>query len=211
MMGLLMIGALGIALVLATSIETIISRNHRDGAGAFYAADAAAGRAVRELSAIDDWTSVLNGSMRSALLDGEPGPRTLADGSMVDLSEVINLANCGQIGECTDAEMAAVTAPRPWGLNNPRWRVFASGSLAGLLGVPSRYYVAVLVADDPAETDGDPLADGAGAGNPGSGVLAIRAEAFGPGGAHSAIDVTAARAGLMSSSPIRVVSWRAER
>ena len=45
MMGLLLISALGSALVLATSVETLIARNFRDGAGALYAADAAAAHA----------------------------------------------------------------------------------------------------------------------------------------------------------------------
>ena len=213
MMGMLVMSALGAALVMATSIETFIARNFHDGAGAFYAAEAAAASAVEELASIGDWTAVLNGATRATWFDGMPGPRTLADGSSIDLAALINLANCGHLSSCTDGEMAAATSQRPWGINNPRWRLFASGNLANLLGAPSRFYVAVFVADDPAETDGEPWADGSGPGNPGSGALVVRAEAFGPGGAHSAVQLTAARADLTSIGPdtVRVVSWRAER
>ena len=51
----------------------------------------------------------------------------------------------------------------------------------------------VLVGDDPSETDGDPLTDGIGGTNPGSGVVALRAEAFGPHGTHRIIEATVAR------------------
>ena len=76
------------------------------------------------------------------------------------------------------------------------------------------FYLAVLVADDPAETDGNPLADGPG---PGFGVVMLRAEAFGPGGTHAAVEQTLARVGAdeLTDIPdlhgVRVVSWRADR
>jgi hypothetical protein len=47
-------------------------------------------------------------------------------------------------------------------------------------------YVAVWVADDPAETDNDPTADT-------NGTLTLHAEAYGPGGTHKVIEVTVAR------------------
>ena len=50
-----------------------------------------------------------------------------------------------------------------------------------------------MVGDDPSENDGDPLQDGSDEDNPGAGVLALRAEAFGPGGAHRVIEATVAR------------------
>jgi hypothetical protein len=59
--------------------------------------------------------------------------------------------------------------------------------------VNSPIYVVVMVADDPSETDGDPLTDGNTGTNPGSGVLSIRAEALGPHGAHRVIEATMAR------------------
>lgn len=216
MMGLVMIGALGTALVLATSVETMIARSFRDGAGALYAADAAAAHATQELSATADWTTVLTGSTRSVLVDGMPdGVRRLDDGSTISLTEILNLANCGKMTACSGEDLIATDSDRAWGTNNPHWQLFAWGRLADLVGVASPFYVIVLVADDPAETDGNPLVDGSGSGNPGSGVLALRAEAFAPGGRHGVVEMTVARIepDELDSNPeprrVRVVSWRA--
>src|SRR5438093_11367633 len=59
--------------------------------------------------------------------------------------------------------------------------------------ISSPYYVMLLVGADPSENDDDPTKDGASAANPGAGVLALRAEAFGPRGAQKAIEATIAR------------------
>jgi hypothetical protein len=66
-----------------------------------------------------------------------------------------------------------------------------TGTLAATIN--SQMYVVVWVADDPSENDGNPLMDGTAATNPGSGVLAMRAEAFGPSGTHRVIEATVAR------------------
>lgn len=218
MMGLLMLSALGTALVLASSVETMIARSFRDGAGAVYAADAVAAHAAQELSATADWTTVLTGSTRSVLVDGMPdGVRRLDDGSTISLTEILNLANCGKLSACSEADLVATDSLRAWGTNNPHWQLFAWGRLTDLLGVTSPFYVILLVADDPAETDGNPLVDGSGSGNPGSGVLALHAEAFGPGGTHGVVEMTVARIepdeldSNPESSGVRVVSWRAGR
>ena len=92
--------------------------------------------------------------------------------------------------------MQAVTLARPWGLNNPQWQLFAYGPINSILpqgGLNSPYYVIVMVGDDPSENDNDPLHDGVSQTNPGSGVLAMRAEAFGPNGVHRVIELTVAR------------------
>ena len=214
MMGVVLIGAVGTALVLTTSVETLITRNFRDGAGAFYAADAAATHGAVELSRAADWSAALGGWVRSDFFDGSAGgARTLQDGSTIDLTEIVNLANCGTPSGCSAADLNATALARPWGVNNPRWQIFASGRLADLLGAPSAFYIVVLVADDPSETDGDPLNDGSGVGNPGSGIVRLRAEAFGPGGAHASVETVVARVTWIengvSSAGVRVVSWRA--
>ena len=92
--------------------------------------------------------------------------------------------------------MDAVTEERPWGANNPRWQLYAYGPLSSLLpdgSIRSDFYGVVMAADDPSENDGNPLLDGTDTGNPGTGVLALRAEAFGPRGAHTIIETTVAR------------------
>ena len=65
----------------------------------------------------------------------------------------------------------------------------------------------VWVADDPAENDGDPARDGMDAANPGAGILQVRSEAFGPGGARRAVEATLGRAG----TGLRIISWRLVR
>jgi hypothetical protein len=63
------------------------------------------------------------------------------------------------------------------------------------------------LADDASENDDDPLMDGHTSTNPGTGVLVLRAEAFGPRGTHQVIELTVARPGAEASG-VRVVSWR---
>lgn len=195
-MCVLMIGALAAALVLATSTEAMIAGNFQQSAAVLYAADAIAGRALLDLSAEPDWSEVLAGAAQSLFVDGPVGPRTLADGSRIDLSAIVNSWNCARTTACTSADMDRTTAERPWGGNNPRWRVYACGSMAGLSGADpakARAYVLVLVADDPSETDGNPSVDAVEPGSPGRGVLLLRGEAFGPGGSHAWVEWTIAR------------------
>jgi hypothetical protein len=109
---------------------------------------------------------------------------------------------------CTAAQMDHAAGERPWGSNNPRWRLYANGRLSAVAaGIDSPFYVTVWVADDPAETDGDPARDGTEASNPGAGVLQVRSEAFGSGGARRAVEATLGRAGAR----LRIISWRLVR
>ena len=123
------------------------------------------------------------------------------------------MANCQKVTACSAADMDQVTAERPWGPNNPRWQLYGYGNLSDLMptaSVNSPYYVVVMVGDDPSELDDDATKDGItpcgnavpvkGPGNPptwscnpGTGVIAVRAEAFGPRGAHKVIEMTVAR------------------
>jgi hypothetical protein len=216
MMAMLLMMALGAAVVLTTSSEAIIAATFRNSREGVYAAEAVLERALDDLLTTPGWNPVLDGSLRSTFVDGAPrGSRPLADGSAIDLGQAINLANCRKITACTTTDMDAVTMDRPWGPNNPRWQLYAYGRLSEMLpvgAINSPYYVMVMVGDDPSENDDNPLQDGVSPGNPGSGVLAMRAEAFGPAGAHTVIEVTVARiaaAGLESGpAGVRIVSWR---
>ena len=249
MMAMLLMSALGAALVLTTSSETIIAANFRSSGEGLYAADAALERIVGDLLSVPDWDPLLGGAVQSAFIDGSPsGSRTLSDGSTIDLTRVLAMVNCRKITPCTDSEMDQVTHERPWGRNSPRWRLFGYGHLSDLMptaSVSSPYYVVVMVGDDASELDSDATRDGitpcAGAVpvkgpveppawscNPGTGVLAVRAEAFGPGGTHKVIEMTVARtpmAGGQNSvagdpqdynnssgqAVIRILSWREEK
>jgi PilX N-terminal len=206
LMVMLVMSALGSALVVATAVESRITRNFRNGAAAFYAADAALEYSIGELESAADWNTLLAGGVRSFFVDGSPhGARTLVDGTSIDLDRLVNDVNCRRATACSDSAMDAITSARPWGANNPRWQLFAWGPLdqlapAGAIGSP--FYVAVLIADDPSECDDNPLVDGGpivsctpgATENPGAGVLMLRGEAFGPFGSHKVIEVTIARA-----------------
>jgi hypothetical protein len=197
MMALLLLSALGLALVLTTTTEVRIAGNFNYGTEALYAADAALERAMQDLLTVPNWNTVLAGSTRSAFIDGlASGNRTLPDGFTLDLTEATNMANCGKTTTCSSGDMDAVTEDRPWGKNNPRWNLYAYGPVAEMIPtgtINSPMYVIVWVADDQSENDDDPTVDGNAQTNPGTGVLALRAEAFGPGSTHKVVEITVAR------------------
>jgi hypothetical protein len=132
---------------------------------------------------------------------------------VLDLGQTVNMMNCRKATPCNASNLTAMTAERPWGANNPVWRLFAYGPLSSLLPagtIDSLAYVIVMVADDPSENDNDPLLDGHSASNPGTGLLVLRAEAFGSRGMHQVIESTIGRAGA-GPAGIRVLSWRLMR
>jgi len=197
LMAMLLLSALGLALIFSTTTEGMITSNFRNGQEAMYAADAAVERVMDDLLTVPDWNNILKGSVRSAFIDGSPsGNRTLPDGTTFSLTQATNMANCGHVGSCSDAEMNAVTEDRPWGTNNPRWVLYAYGPLNTIIGsgsVNSNVYVIVWVGDDQSENDDDPTTDGNTQTNPGSGVLAMHVEAFGPMSTHKILEVTVAK------------------
>ena len=231
LMTMLFLMATGTALILTTTTESAIARNFRISSEALYAADAVLEHAIDDLRTIHDWNAILSGAAQSTFINGpSSGQRLLADGQTIDPAEVVNLANCHKVTACSDAEMDAIDAERPWGVNNPRWQLFAWGDLnhiapAGTVSSP--FFVMVMVGDDPAENDNDPLRDGgapcaqgqATGCNPGTGVIALRAHAFGPFGAHSILELTVARPGAgsedyndgSSQTGVRILSWREVR
>ncbi|MEO8259356.1 MAG: hypothetical protein ABI868_18560 [Acidobacteriota bacterium] len=206
LMAMLLVSALGAALILLTSSETAIAANFRHSLAALYAADAAAEEALAEVAVVADWDALLTGRIRSRLTAGSPSGTRLVNGALVDLSQLVARSNCGKATTCSASDMDAVTAERPWGANNPRWQLYADGEIKEFVaGVELPLYVLVLVADDPSETDGDPAADGSGSDNPGAGVLLLRAHAFGPRHAHKMIEIAIAR---NRDGRVRVLSWR---
>jgi hypothetical protein len=207
LMAMMLMTALGLSLVLTTSSETMIAGNFRSGGEALYAADAILERSMDDLLTIADWNKLLDGTLQSGFIDGPPsGERTLPDGTKLDLTQVLSFANCDKPTTCSGPDMDAYSEERPWLVNNPRWQLFAYGNVGDLLPtgtINSPFYVVVLIGDDPSESDGNPLVDG-GAPiqmangntptiNQGAGVLALRAEAFGPRGAHKVIEMTIAK------------------
>lgn len=197
LMTLLLLTALGLALVMTTQTETLIEGNYRNGQEALYAADAGIERAMQDLLTVPDWNTVLAGTTTGAFIDGTAsGDRVLPNGRHINLGEILNVANCGHTQACTVDEMNTSTRDRPWGLNNPRYQLYAYGPISDLLPtdtINSQFYVVVMVGDDASENDNDPTKDGSTQDNPGSGVLTLRAEAFGPNGAYASVETTVAR------------------
>jgi Tfp pilus assembly protein PilX len=205
LLAMLLLTALGMSLMLTTTTETMITANYRDGLEAMYAADAGIERTMQDLLTVSDWNTLLASTdgVRSNVTSGfatTPLVYTIPNGRTIDLAKATAAANCPQVSpvpsSCTAAQMNASTAERPWGANNPRWRLYAWGPVTDFLPTDtlnSPYFVAIWVADDPSENDNDPSKDGSSQTNPGSGVIQLRAEAFGPGGAHRAIETTLAR------------------
>jgi hypothetical protein len=192
-------------LVLTSVVETRIAAAWRDGAVAQGAAEAAARRALVDL-ATTDWDAALNGTV-STFTDGPPsGVRVIEGGVQVSLDEETSELQCGHPGSCTASEIAIPSEDRPWGANNPRWRLFAYGPLAGLFPedpFPPPGYVMAWVADDPTETDGDPSHDGASADNSGRGLLLVAGRAYGPGLARRTVQLVVERVG----AELRIMAW----
>jgi hypothetical protein len=208
MIAMLLMSALGTALMLTSSSETLVAAHFRDSVDARYAAGALLERGVAELLTVENWSPLIAGLSRSPWTDGPPsGPRTLPDGSTLDLAQVVNLASCQKSIACAQADLEAITADRPWGSNNPRWSLYAYGPLRGLLGpgaIESRDYVLLLVANGPTPA-----------------LLALRAEAFGTHGARAVVEATLGRRGRLDAGrdynddseqgAVKVLSWREVR
>jgi hypothetical protein len=192
LLALLLLSAAAAATFTLVAADAMAAANERDARVAQYAAEAALERAADEVVRLSDWDLLLGGSVRSAAADGAPfGPRRLPNGGAIELEQVANLANCGAASGCSAASLSAATADRPWGSNNPRWRLFAYGPTPGASSSFSSYAV-VMIADDPMESDGNPDRDGS-PGSPGAGVILLRAEAHGPGGAKYVIEAAVSR------------------
>jgi Tfp pilus assembly protein PilX len=173
--------ALSMGLIMVTNTETAISGNYKNASEALYAADAGVERAVQDLLLVSDWNRILAEAQpyRSSFIDstGCTGTISMSGGGTLNLDS-LNVA--------LNAETAAQNL---WGANNPIWRPYACGHVSELVPtqtIESYLYVAVWVADDPSEVDGDPYADT-------NGVVTLHAEAFGPMGSHKVVEVTVAR------------------
>lgn len=188
LMSMMLLTALGAAVVMVSRTETAIANNYRNSQEALYAADAAVERVVQDLLMVPRWNDILAGSTQSAFNDGTmTSQKALPAGGRITL--------CCGAGTATAELQAETDTADMWGPNNPQWKLFAWGPVSQLLDtntIDSSMYVVVWVADDPADgpgagvTDGDPLLDA-------NGTVTIRAEAYGPSGTRKTIEVTVAR------------------
>ena len=208
-----LVAAIGLGLVLTTSLEPLAARNYETSWAAACAADAGVAIAAHELASIADWDPVLGGQVASSILSQSATTVELPGGSSAGLAELTNLATCGHAAACSASEADAFTSERPWGPNNPRWQLFGHGRLDQLVSAsPGMPPIEVVgrVGDDPADLDGDPFHDstrlgpagGSGA-ERGPGAGAIRAEAFAPRFGHRTVVATVGRpeSGVRAGSP----------
>jgi len=198
---------LGGALVAVATTEATISATFRESAAALAGAEAAVVRVLSDLAGAPDLNAVLSGSVVSTFNDGAAAaPRRLPDGTMLDLVATTAIERCGA-PVCTDDDMNAVTADRPWGVNNARWQLYGSGWLRDLAPQPveaPHVYVGVWVGDDPLEADGNPLIDATAPDALGHDVVLLRATAWAAYSVRRRIEVVARRV----SGVARVTSWR---
>lgn len=209
LVGLALLTALTTSAMLLATSDLLTATRQRDARIAIAAADAALERAAGDIVDISDWTLVLTGALTSPWIDGAAStPRVSVEGQMLSPQEVANLATCGAAIACSAEESAAVTAERPWGANNPRWRPFAYGVIAQSTPGQAATYVVVLAGDDPSENDGDPTRDGLAPDNPGAGIVVLRAEAFGPSSTRRVVEAAVARVTVAPGVALpRVLSW----
>jgi hypothetical protein len=193
LMSMMLLTALGAAVVMVSNTETMIANNHKNSQEAIYAADAVVERVVQDLLMVPRWNDVLSGAVQSGFIDGGmTATKTLPGGGQITL--------CCGTNTATTQLQADTDGLNLWGGNNPQWKLFAWGPLSDILPgqIDSRFYVSVWVADDPADAVPDAQ------GNPGTtpdnnpqadsnGVLTLHAEAIGPTGTRKVVEVTVAR------------------
>jgi hypothetical protein len=197
------LSALAMSLALLVSTESRVAAGFRDGMQVLYGAHAAIERVLPDLAAESDFDRPLAGLAVSSFIDGAPGLRRLPDGTFTDLHALTALLNCGR-PVCRDDDLDEIREDRPWGLNNPRWQLYGYGYLPG-----DTVYTVVWIADDPSETDMNPLVDGGVGGsgaavNPGRGRLSVTAHGYGPAGTRRVAEATVAR----GADGLRILSWR---
>ena len=187
LMAMMLLTALAATVVMVSDTEVKIAGNYNNGQEALYAADAAVERVMQDLLMIPRWDDVLSGSVKSSFTDGDAaGEKTLLGGGSITLWSA---SETTPPSTATGQLQSDTNTANLWGANNPQWQLFAWGALSSMLDtveIDSAMYVAVWIADDPAENDGNPAADT-------NGTLTLHAEAYGPGGARKVLEVTVAR------------------
>lgn len=178
---------LGLGVLTTALSERTIAARMQSASGSASAAGAVVEFAFAELAAVADWSLAIDGTAASVFRDGSLRPDTPARRS-VDLDAV-------------RASLQHDTAELyPVGADGPVWRLWAWGPLSRLAGVApgaARDYVALWVADDPADGDGQPEVDA-------NGTVMLHGEAYGDGGTRRAVDAVIGRA----EGAVRVFSWR---
>src|SRR5918996_889494 len=87
LMAMMLLTALGAAVVMVSNTETHIASNYRNSQEALYAADAAVERVVQDLLLIPRWNDILGGTAQSGFVDGaSTASKTLPGGGVMTLT-----------------------------------------------------------------------------------------------------------------------------
>ena len=178
------VASLSGGLALLGQTERRIAAAHLKATQASYAANAAVHLGVDAVARLPLSTRWPSSGTVAALGSGAP-VMAIAPGETVDL-------------DARTAELDRDAARRwPLGPDTPRWRLVAWGRLPALPASSMR--IAIWMADDVMDADGIPGTDL-------NGMLMIRGEAVGPGGAARAVVAHIQR----GAGQVRTVSWREE-
>ena len=201
LMVMALLGMLGAALTLVVSTESITAANYAAAQQVLYAADAGLERTVGELRRLASWRNVPTSSSSSRDLNDGLTLTRAPDGASLDLVRL------------TTRRQGESDALYPSTPDRPVWRLFGHASMNEMINGTANAppYVAVWVADDPEDLDGDPATDT-------NDVIVVHAAAFGIRGGHREVEATLRReeamdagmAGVMRSD-VRVIAWREVR
>ncbi len=203
---MLLFSAVALGLAVVVRIEIAVADRFVHAAEALHAAEAGLTAALSELRGLPDWTSVLDGTRRSAHAEGAfSGVKAVPRGGEVALC-------CGP--ESAAGRLAADTAASPLPARRAlRWQPFLWTTFDSLVPAdpPSRLLLVVWVADD--ETDGD--ADTTGDTN---GAILVRAEALAPDGLRRIVEAYIGRVPADAgeepppeTAAVQVLSWHEVR
>jgi hypothetical protein len=197
------LGAIAAVVAVTARAETLIAGRFHQAREAQYAAEGALARALQDLASAPEWESALAGAS-SSFRDGDAAtPREVAGSDRY-------LLCCG-VGSVSASIQQAGNGGWSWGADTPQWRLYAWGPVgswlpAGVLRSP--FYVAVWVADDSSDGDGDPFTDA-------NGVVALYSIALGPGGGRRAVRAVVGRprdgAGAPLARGVQILSWHETR
>lgn len=198
LMVMALLGTLGAALVLVVSTESVTTANYAAAQQVLYAADAGVERTVGELRLLASWRNVPARSSSSTDLNDGLTLARAPDGASLDLVRL------------TARRQGESDALYPNTPDRPAWRLFGHASMNQMvdstaIALP---YVAIWIADDPDDLDGDPTTDT-------NDVIVVHAAAFGVRGGHREVEATFRREEAMDAglpgvmrSDVRLIAWR---
>jgi len=198
LMVVVLLGTLAAALALVISTESVSAANYVAAQQTLYAADAGIERAIGELRLLASWRSVPASTSSSSDLNDGLSLARAPDGRNLDLVQL----TARRQGE---SDMLYPSTP-----DRPVWRLFGHASMNRMTGDTANAppYVAVWVADDLDDSDGDPATDT-------NDVIVVHAAAFGIRGGYREMQATLRREDAMAAglpgvmrADVRLIAWR---